>query len=182
MKNINTLKKILTAILAVLMLACSATLMSCSDYDPHEGHDHTDEDENLQAAIDSMFPHVALLSVPDNYPTVSDYELSQVKKEKAASGPIVLRVAKIENGQYFCTGGSSTIANHILIAPPVELSVGEFLLVNTDIYMMSSERFGFNYSYPFEEFYVVFGDECESPEKISAENAYQIYSSIPSVS
>ena len=181
MKNINTLSKFLSAILAILMLACSMTLIGCTDSDPHAGHDHADEDEELQAAIDNMFPHVSLLTVSDNYPTVADYDISNVKKEKASSGPVVLRVAKIENGQYYCTAGNSLIANHILIDPPVELSLGDFLLVNTDAYTMSSERFGFDYGVTFSNMYVVFGQECELPEKITAEQAYQIYSTVPSV-
>lgn len=184
MKNIKMLSKILSAILAILMIACSATLMSCTDaeHDPHAGHDHGDEADELEAAIDAMFPHVALLTVSDSYPTISDYEKSDVRKEKATSGVLLLRVAKIDGGQYYCTAGNSLIANHILIDPPVELALGEFLLVNTDAYLMSSERFGFEYDDLFKNIYVVFGDECEIPEKISAENAYQIYSGIPSVS
>ena len=60
--------------------------------------------------------------------------------------------------------------------------MGEFLLVNTNVYLMSSERFGFEYDELFSDIYVVFGNECQTPQKISAENAYQIYSSVPSVS
>ena len=184
MKNINALTKLLSALIAILMIACSATLMSCSEteYDPHAGHDHGSEEDELHAAIDAMFPHVALISLSDNYPTVSDYELSDVRKEKASSGALVLRVIKIDGDQYYCTAGSSFRADHILIAPPEELAVGEFLLVNTNVYLMSSERFGFEHDELFSDIYVVFGDECQTPDKISAENAYQIYSSVPSIS
>ena len=184
MKNINVLTKLLSAIMAILMIACSAALISCSEteHDPHAGHDHGDEEEELHAAIDAMFPHVSLISLSDSYPAVSDYEMSDVRKEKASSGALVLRVIKIDGDQYYCTAGSSLRADHILVAPPVELAVGEFLLVNTNVYLMSSERFGFEYDELFSDIYVVFGNECQTPQKISAENAYQIYSSVPSVS
>jgi hypothetical protein len=61
------------------------------------------------------------------------------------------------------------------------MAVGEFILVNTTTYLITSERFGFDYGKAFESLYVIFGDEASLPQKINAEQAYNIYSQIPSI-
>ena len=174
------MKKFISLALAAIMIASAALLFGCSESDPHAGHDH-DVNAEEEAAIAAMFPPVAQLTVSAGYPTVSDYSESDVRKEVLSKGVILLRVAKIEGDQYYCTAATSRIADYILIDPPVELAVDDFLLINSNAYVMTAERFGFSYGEAFSSFFVVYGDEVSDPMKISAKNAYQIYSTVPTV-
>jgi hypothetical protein len=60
--------------------------------------------------------------------------------------------------------------------------VDDFLLLNVNTYLITSERFGFDYGKAFSSLYVVFGDESTTSQRITAEEAYQIYSQVPSIS
>ena len=183
MKNINKFLKLISSILAILMLVSAFSLAGCGDaHDDHEGHDHS---ENGISASDvaQMYPHVAFLSYAEGYPDVLAYNKKDVKKELHATGVVMLRVAKIEGNQYYCTAGKSQTVNYILIAPPVEdVKVDDFLLLNVNTYLITSERFGFDYGKAFSSLYVVFGDESTTSQRITAEEAYQIYSQVPSIS
>ena len=176
------MKKIISLALAAIMIASLALFCGCGESDPHAGHDHEhDANAEEEADIAAMFPPVAQLTVSANYPDISDYTESDVRKEVQKEGVILLRVAKIEDDQYYCTAATSRIADYIFIDPPVELAVDDFILVSTGAYVMTAERFGFDYGEAFSSFFVVFGDEVKEPLKISAKNAYQIYSTVPTV-
>ena len=122
MKNINKFLKLISTILAVLMLVSATALIGCgeADHDDHDhDHDHDHEVDN-SASIALMYPDVNLLSYPSAYPDVKAYNEKDVKKEIHATGVLMLRVVKIEDGQYYCTAGKSQIPNYILLDPPVE--------------------------------------------------------------
>lgn len=179
MKNINKFFKLISSLLAILMIFSAFALVGCAD---HDDHDHDHEAEELSAEILAMFPDVSLLAYPEGFPTLSAYPVSEIKKETYSSGVLVLRVAKIEGDQYYCTAGKSQVVNFILINPPFEdVAVNDFLLLNVPSYQITSERFGFDYGTAYPTFYVVDGDEATSPQKITAAAAYQIYSQIPSM-
>ena len=178
MRNINKFLKLISTILAILMLASFA---GCGDanHDDHEGHDHAIEDA---AAIASMYPDVNLLTFPSAYPDVRAYDVKEVKKELHSTGVVMLRVVKIEDGQYYCTAGKSQIPNYILLDPPFdEVQVDDYLLLNANTYLITSERFGFDYGKVFSSLYVFFGNESTVMQKITAAEAYQIYSQVPSI-
>ena len=179
MKNINKFFKLISSALAILMIVSAFALVGCAD---HDDHDHDHEAEVLSAEVAAMYPDVSLLAYPESYPTVSAYPMSEVKKETYSSGVLVLRVAKIDGDQYYCTAGKSQVVNFILINPPFEdVAVNDFLLLSVKSYQITSERFGFDYGAAYPTFYVVDGSEAASPQKISAESAYQIYSQIPTM-
>ena len=176
MKNINKFFKLISSALAILMIVSAFALVGCAD---HDDHDHDHEAEVLSAEVAAMYPDVSLLAYPENYPTVSAYPMSEVKKETYSSGVLVLRVAKIDGDQYYCTAGKSQVVNFILINPPFEdVAINDFLLLSVKSYQITSERFGFDYGEAYPTFYVVDGSEAASPQKITASAAYQIYSQI----
>ena len=179
MKNINKFFKLISSALAILMIVSAFALVGCAD---HDDHDHDHEAEVLSAEVAAMYPDVSLLAYPENYPTVSAYPISEVKKETYSSGVLVLRVAKIDGDQYYCTAGKSQVVNFILINPPFEdVAINDFLLLSVKSYQITSERFGFDYGEAYPTFYVVDGSEAASPQKITASAAYQIYSQIPTM-
>ena len=180
MTNIHKFFKLISSALAILMIVSAFALVGCADTDDHD-HDH--EAEELAAEVAAMFPDVSLLTYPDNYPNVKAYNEKDIKKEISATGVLMLRVVKIEDGQYYCTAGKSQIPNYILIDPPVEdVKVDEYILLNANTYVITSERFGFDYGKTFSSIYVVFGNESTTHQKITSSEAYQIYSQVPSIS
>ena len=183
MKNINKFLKLISSILAILMLVSATALIGCADTD-HDDHDHDHDHEIVDnsAVIASMFPDISLLTFPSAYPDVNAYNKKDVKKELYSTGVLMLRVVKIEDGQYYCTAGKSPIPNYILLDPPVEdVHVDDYLLLNVSSYVITSERFGFDYGKVFGSLYVVFGNESTTHQKITADEAYQIYSQVPSI-
>ena len=129
-----------------------------------------------------MYPDVSYLAYADGYPNVLAYSKNDIKKELHSTGVLMLRVAKIEGDQYYCTAGKSQMVNYILINPPLEdVQVDDFLLLSVNTYVITSERFGFDYGNAYASLYVVFGNESTTSKKITAKEAYQIYSQIPTV-
>ena len=180
MKNINKFLKLISSALAILLLVSSFALVGCADTG-HDDHDHSD-DGISDSAVAQMYPDVSLLSYADGYPNVLAYNEKDVKKELHSTGVLMLRVAKIDGDQYYCTAGKSQVVNFILINPPFEdVAINDFLLLSVKSYQITSERFGFDYGEAYPTFYVVDGSEAASPQKITASAAYQIYSQIPSM-
>ena len=180
MKNINKFLKLISSALAILLLVSSFALVGCADTG-HDDHDHSD-DGISDSAVAQMYPDVSLLSYADGYPNILAYNEKDVKKELHSTGVLMLRVAKIDGDQYYCTAGKSQMVNYILINPSLEdVQVDDYLLLSVNTYVITSERFGFDYGNAYGSLYVVFGNESTTSNKITAREAYQIYSQIPTV-
>lgn len=176
MKNINALKKAISVILVALMLASSLVMAGCSPSDPHAGHDHATEDiSNLGLLV----PH-SKLSFADSYPTVSAYNKVKVKQTLNTSGTVVLRIAKLEGDQAYCTAGNTTSVNYIVVGLPLEVEVGNYVLCNTESYTITSERFGFTADNVFSTLYVIYGEDMRDTKKLSLTSAANIFASVPS--
>ncbi len=176
MKNINVLKKAISVILVALMLASAFAMTGCTS-DPHAGHDHGNEGA---ADLSILISH-SKLSFADNYPTVSLYDTAEVKQTKNTSGSVVLRVAKKEGDQVYCTAGNTSTVNYIVVGLPVEAEVDEYILCNTESYTITAERFGFTDDPVFGILYVIYGSDMQNTEKLSMEKAAKLFASIPSV-
>lgn len=171
MKNITFLKKAFSVILAVLTVASALVMVGCSD--PHEGHDHGNEIDT------SILVSYAKITKASSYPSVSAYDVAEVKKTQNTTGSVVLRVVKKEGNQTYCTAGNTSVANFIVVDLPVEATVDEYVLCNTTSYTITSERFGFSNDAAFTTLYVIYGSDMKDAKKISRESAASIFASIP---
>ncbi len=172
MKNINIIKRSISIILVALLLASAAFLVGCK-----EDHDHGHEESTVNPNIAVLIPSSQLIFA-DLYPDVVTNNVSYVKQE-GTENPVVsyLRVCKIEGDQIYCTSGNTAEVNYIIVDCPIEVKIGDYILCNTKVYHMSTERFGFSESYTFSDFYVVFGDEMKNAGIISKSNVADIFAS-----
>lgn len=170
MKNINLIKRSISVILVALILASAALLTGCKD--DHDGHDHGANTINPNIAV--LVP-ASKLEFAGVYPTVSSYNVNEVKTDAIDSTVSYFRVAKKEGNQLYCTSGNTTMVNYIIVDCPIDAKIGEYILCNTKSYRLSAERFGLTDSHTFYEFYVVFGEEMENATIISKDNVANIF-------
>lgn len=172
MKNIKILKRALSLLVLVLIVASSVLLTGCRD--PHEGHDHSTN--NL-----GVLTPLSKIAKADSYPTVSAYKPEDVKKNVKSDGLLILYVIKQEGNQLYCTNNNSDVANYIIVDSTVKVTPGDYFVCDAKAYSMTSEDFGFEASsLKFSTFYVVFGEEMKNPKQITRENAANIFASVPS--
>ena len=174
MKNIKKLFRIFSIGLLVLTLLCSSLLVGCTETDDHEGHDHDHEEETV-----SIFKPLSSVTLSKNYPDVSVHSESVIKKVGTSTSALVLRIVKIDGDQIYCTAGRSHVADHILIAPTVDVKEGDFLLTNATVYTITSERLGFDAGSQFSILYVVYGSEMNDLREITEKQANSIFASLP---
>ena len=172
MKNINFIRRSISIILVALLIASAALLAGCKG-----DHDHDHDETKINPNIGVLVPSSKLVFA-GIYPNVAHNDVAYVKQE-GTEKPIVsyLRVGKIDGDQIYCTSGNTTDVNYIIVDCPLKVKVGDYILCNTNVYHMSSERFGFNESYTFGDFYVVFGDEMQTATIISQSNVADIFAS-----
>ena len=166
------IKRAVSLLVLVLILASSVILTGCRD--PHEGHDHGND--NL-----GVLTPLSKITKADSYPTVSAYKESDVKKNLKSEGLLILYVIKQEGNQLYCANNNSDIANYIIVDSAIKVTPGDYFVCDAKAYSMTAEDFGFEpSSIKFNTFYVVFGSDMTNPKQITRENAANIFASVPS--
>lgn len=166
------IKRAISLLVLVLILASSVILTGCRD--PHEGHDHGNDNLGVLKVLSQI-------EKSDYYPTVSAYNESDIKRTVNSQGLLILYVIHQEGNQLYCTNQNSTIANYIIVDSAVNVTPGDYFVCDAKAYKITAEDFGFQpSSNKFNTLYVVFGSEMSNAKQITRENAANIFASVPS--
>ena len=170
MKNINVIKRTVSVILIALMLASALVLVGCKS-----DHDHGAESSTTNPNL-AVLLHASDLVYANTYPTIASYNKAEVMLVGTSAPSLnYLRVAKIEGNQTYCSANNAANVDYIIVDCPIDVTVGDYILCNSKVYTLSSERFGFTVSNSIYDFFVVFGDEMQKPAIISKNNMADIF-------